>query len=151
MRGNATANTPVTGQRPSHKMDFMTPIDLSLPLFDVVVLPPFLFPPPFQWTTADAYICLYLSRDHFSSPLRSGKLGTNQGQNIIRLYIRMYLLRKKFWIPFPCLSPFRSFIRLPQTTYISGILRRLRFSAYRFSIACHAVVKIEKRAYIAMS
>lgn len=29
MRGNATANTPVTGQRPSHKMDFMTPIDTT--------------------------------------------------------------------------------------------------------------------------
>lgn len=44
--GNATANTPVTGQRPSHKMDFTMAIDTtrSLPLFNVelVVVLPFL-------------------------------------------------------------------------------------------------------------
>lgn len=66
------ANTPVTGQRPSHKMDFMTPIDttrsLSLSHFPTVAVPlsrPVGCPPM-------PYIGPYLSREGgFASPCRS--------------------------------------------------------------------------------
>lgn len=98
LRGNATANTPVTGQRPSHKMDFMTPIDTTRSLSPSLRrhCPISLPLSPFQWTTADAYVCLYPSRDHSSRVHSSFHPNSRVNRNIIR---RVYSSRKKFSIP----------------------------------------------------
>lgn len=133
MRGNATANTPVTGQRPSHKMDFMTPIDTTRSLF------------PSLRRRCPISVPLSLSMDNcrrlclppipLERPplLQSTSFRQTQGKpktEYNSFVCRMYSLMKKFSIPFLAPFPFRSFIHLLQATRISGILRRLHVSVY---------------------
>lgn len=117
MRGNATANTPVTGQRPSHKMDFMTPIDTTRSLF------------PSLRRRCPISVPLSLSMDNcrrlcllpipLERPplLQSTSFRQTQSKpkteynSFVR---RMYSLMKKFSIPFLAPFSFRSFIRLLQ-------------------------------------
>lgn len=140
MRGNATANTPVTGQRPSHKMDFMTPIDTTRSLS-----------PSFR-RRCPISVPLSLSMDNrrrlcLPIPLERPLLESTsfrQAQGKPRteynsFVCRVYSLRQNFSIPFSYFSPLLSTSSTNHSCFRSASTSAF-LCRYLESLECYAKV-----------